>query len=179
MCQPGVRLGTCVHGPAATCCVAGWEERRRGEQKSRLWKEDVLGRNSLVAEAWLGRVPNVVAGTWCLGLRRAGNLVTKCSRAPLTDSVSFPAASSAMALPVLTQPASAPCTKPSIASPAQTPKKTEKVITERCKLHCLFLVFLNIPVVYEQMSPVLCNGRSNCAGTCIGARGEQEKVRTS
>lgn len=72
--------------------------------------------------AW-ERVPNVVVGTWGLGLRRAGNLVMKCSSAPLSDSVSFPAASSAMALPVLTQPVSAPCTKLSIASPVQTPKK--------------------------------------------------------
>ena len=114
VCQPGVTPCVCVcmdlqqhervpGHRGGQGCITGWEERRR-EQKSRLWKEEVLGRNFSAAEAQLGRVPNVVAGTWGLELTRAGNLVMKCSSAPLTDPISFPATSSAMALPVITQP---------------------------------------------------------------------------
>lgn len=34
-------------------CVAGWEQEKGGEQKFRLWKEEVLGRNFSRAGAQL------------------------------------------------------------------------------------------------------------------------------
>lgn len=34
-------------------CIAGWEQEKGGEQKSRLWKEEVRGRNFSGAGAQL------------------------------------------------------------------------------------------------------------------------------
>lgn len=131
---PAQAPGMCGHRPAAAresaparprAGLHRWVggEKKRGTKVRALevggaGKKLFRGRSA----AWEG-APVVAAGSWELGLRRAGNLFTKQSSAPLTDSIFFPATSSAMAPPVLAHPVSTPCTKLSIASPVQTPKR--------------------------------------------------------
>jgi len=105
--EPGVP----VHPPALHKSARAWRRSwlhpwEGGEKKRGTQVQALEGRGAGMcllsgrSAAW-ERVPNVAAATWGLGPRRAGNLVTKCSCAPLIDSISFPAASSAVALPVL------------------------------------------------------------------------------
>lgn len=132
------RIPDCVPG-AAVAQERAWAQRRAGLHhwvgKKRGTQVQALGAGGVGRRLLSGRspfwerVPNVVAATWGLGLRRAGNLATRCSSAPISESISFPAASSAVALPVLIQPTSAPCTKLSVASPVQTPNAVSSMIS--------------------------------------------------